>query len=119
MNDIPQSGVERDRYAIKVMQGVERDAEGDATNLQVAKRNGSRWNFTMGNWDWRNYDYRLIEPEVVMWANASDVAIHPFCESIENCKSRSTIPTKTHYIKRTTGGGRTIPQYEAVPLEDK
>ena len=120
MNDVPQSGTERDAYAIKVMQGVERDAEGHATNLQIADRRGNEWDKSPGFWDWSLFDYRIMDPKVVMWAYGyADGRISKFFSKKRDIYDNHSVVDVTHYIKRTTGGGRTIPQYEAVPLEDK
>ena len=117
MNDVPQSGPERDRYAIKVMQGVERDERGLATNLEQSYLRGSQWEACYGSWNWSEFDYRIAEPEVAMWANVyTDNNIGEFYDTPLGIRNGKDID---HRIKRTTGGGRTIPQYEAVPLDDK
>ena len=124
MNDVPQSGPERAKHISRVTEGVEWSASGEAINLEV-KNNKDEWEYCKNPiWDWFLQDYRLTEPEVVMWANGYcvEIGIVNWYLSKEEAWEKK-LPTGqsdfTHYIKRTTGGGRTIPQYEAVPLEDK
>ena len=118
MNEIPQSGPEREAYIISVMQGVKR--EGDRiVNLQVRNRFVATSTFDKTEhplWNWDNFDYRLYEPEVVRYASGYDWGVGNFHESISKCKKVEN-PGCTHYVKRTTGGGRTIPEYEPITLE--
>ena len=116
MNEIPQSGPEREAYIISVMQGVKREGE-KALNVQVRSRGSFQWHCEPHqSWNWMDCDYRLYEPEAVHYANGYEDRIGVFYESIGKCKKVAN-PGCTHRIKRTTGGGRTIPEYEPLPLE--
>ena len=117
MNEIPQSGPDREKYIISVMQGVKR--EGDkALNVQAMTRIGRGWFLaSKPKWNWDYYDYRLYEPEVVHYANGYEDGVGSFRESIEECKRLLMGRRATHYVKRTTGGGRAIPEYDPLPLE--
>ena len=116
MNEIPQAGPARESYIISVMQGVKREGE-KALNVQTAVRGGQGWFHNMDpKWGWDRHDFRLYEPEVVHYASGYDWGVGNFHESISKCKKVEN-PGCTHYIKRTTGGGRTIPEYESIPLE--
>lgn len=118
MNDIPQSGPERDAYAIKVMQMASRAEGGQCLNVQRSPRGKSKWVTTYGQWNWATFDYRIVEHEVVMWAYGYvNGSISNFFHKKRDIYNNRSVVDVTHYIKRTTGGGRTIPQYEAVPLE--
>ena len=115
MNEIPSSGPEREAYIISVMQGVKREGD-EVVNLQAVPRGDANWmRATAPRWDWLEFDYRLYEPEVVHYANGYENRICQFRETISECKRVSS--NATHYVKRTTGGGRTIPEYESIPLE--
>ena len=116
MNEIPQSGPEREKYIISVMQGVKREGE-KALNVQTAVRGGQSWFHNMDpKWGWNQHDFRLYEPEVVRYAKGFPHGVGGFFESFSACKN-SEDSGRTHYVKRTTGGCRTIPEYEAIPLE--
>ena len=116
MNEIPQAGPARESYIISVTQGVKR--EGDrALNVQRLAMGLSGWvSEPFPEWNWADNDYRLYEPEVVMysWGWSSGDAVLRWKTSIGELPSVTGSP---HIIKRTTGGGRTIPDYEPLPLE--
>ena len=119
MNEIPSAGPEREAYIISVMQGVKR--EGDrALNVQGRDRDKSKsWGWIELDkplWNWDQFDFRLYEPEVVEYAKGYRSGVSEFYESLSDCKEDGVIGC-THYVKRTTGGGRTIPDYESIPLE--
>ena len=118
MSEVPQTEPERSAYAAKVMAGVK--WQGDrALNLEQKVGVDISWSkCTLPMWNWDDSDYRLIEPEQVMWANG-----YPQVNSLHFYEAKKTIdtcagPDRTHYIKRTTGGGRALPEYEAVELEE-
>ena len=116
MNEIPQSGPERESYIISVMQGVKREGE-KALNVQATVRGGQSWFHNMDpKWGWNQHDFRLYEPEVVHYANGYEESVGSFYESLSECKEEGMCDA-THYVKRTTGGGRTIPEYDPIPLE--
>ena len=120
MNEIPQSGPEREKYIISVMQGVKR--EGDrVVNIQCASRGEGRWmDASAPVWDWSDTDYRLYEPEVVHYANGYENFVSPIYwhKTLDQCSDTVLLDAnRTHYVKMTTGGGRTIPEYESLPLE--
>ena len=115
--EIPQSGEAREAYIISVIQGVKREGE-KALNVQVRSRGSFQWHCEPHpSWNWMDTDFRLYEPEVVRYANVYESNIGAFRETIEECKRVRGRSKVTHYIKRTTGGGRTIPEYESLPLE--
>ena len=116
MNEIPQSGKSREAYIISVMQGVKREGN-KALNVQMRSRESSQW-FCEPHprWNWSHFDYRLYELEVVHYAKGYRSGVSEFYESLSDCKEDGVIGC-THYVKRTTGGGRTIPEYESLPLE--
>ena len=100
------------------MQGVKREGE-KALNVEARFRENSwGWGKTdIPLWNWKEYDYRLYEPEVVRYANGYVDIIGKFSETISDCIRVRAKGKATHYVKRTTGGGRTIPEYESIPLE--
>ena len=116
MNEIPQSGKSREAYIISVMQGVKREGN-KALNVQGREIGLSEWvSEPYPAWNWADVDFRLYEPEVVHYAKGYRSGVSEFYESLSDCKEDGVIGC-THYVKRTTGGGRTIPEYEAIPLE--
>ena len=118
MNEIPQAGPARESYIISVTQGVKREGR-KVVNLQVRNRFVATSTFDKTEhplWNWDNFDYRLCEPEVVEYAKGYRSGVSEFYESLSDCKEDGVIGC-THYVKRTTGGGRTIPEYESLPLE--
>ena len=116
VNEIPQSGPEREAYIISVMQGVKREGK-MVVNIHSVLRGEGNWVSVMvPRWDWERFDFRVYEPEVVHYANGYSTGVGEFYESLSDCKEEGGIG-RTHYVKRTTGGGRTIPEYEPIPLE--
>ena len=109
MNEIPSSGPEREAYIISVIQGVKREGE-MVVNVEARFREKSwGWGRTdIPLWNWKEYDYRLYEPEVVHYANGSGDGVGIFRESIARCRQDGLYSPPTHYVKRTTGGGRTL-----------
>ena len=120
MNEIPQSGPEREKYIISVIQGVKREGE-KALNVQTAVRGGQSWFHNMDpKWGWDQHDFRLYEPEVVRYANGYENFVSPIYwhKTLDKCNDTVLLDANlTHYVKMTTGGGRTIPEYESLPLE--